>query len=199
MTNQELASRLSDWMDKITANTLALSFNQIIDVQLEQELDELNKKAQQQSLLDIGSQKQRQAILALISGLHIWNGSMDSSHKISQNLENKTGSYLHGLLHRMEPDYSNAKYWFRRAGGHPRGEQVQQGTLEILRDSNSDNSILFQSFSREKSWNPELLTDIIAATLKSPLNADEVTILEQIQAIELRLLMETVLRELDNS
>ena len=199
MTNQELASRLSDWMDKITANTLALSFNQIIDMQLEQELDELNKKAQQQSLLDIGSQKQRQAILALISGLYIWNGSMDNSHKILQDMENKTGSYLHGLLHRMEPDYSNAKYWFRMAGVHPRGEQVQQGTLEILRDSNSGNSILFQRFSREKSWNPELLTDIIAATLKSPLNADEVTILEQIQAIELRLLMETVLRELDNS
>jgi hypothetical protein len=44
---------------------------------------------------------------------------LEKSHLLSQNMSTKTGSYLHGIMHRREGDFSNAKYWFRNAGEHP--------------------------------------------------------------------------------
>lgn len=56
---------------------------------------------------------------ALRSALHLWNDSLERCHALAQELHDPTGSYLHGLMHRREPDYANAKYWFRRVGTHP--------------------------------------------------------------------------------
>jgi hypothetical protein len=51
-------------------------------------------------------------------------GDIERSHSISQNIENLEGSFLHGMMHRREGDFSNAKYWFRRVGNHPVIEQL---------------------------------------------------------------------------
>ena len=42
----------------------------------------------------------------------------DESHRVSQADDSSEGSFWHGIAHRREPDYSNAGYWFRRAGTH---------------------------------------------------------------------------------
>jgi hypothetical protein len=53
------------------------------------------------------------------AGLWLAFNFLDEAHSISQDIDTPTGSYWHGLLHRREPDYANAKYWFRRVGRHP--------------------------------------------------------------------------------
>ncbi len=54
----------------------------------------------------------------LKSAALLWHDHFDESHAISQHIESPEASWLHGILHRREPDYENARYWFRRVGQH---------------------------------------------------------------------------------
>jgi hypothetical protein len=45
--------------------------------------------------------------------------ALDESHAVSQQIEVAEGSFWHGVMHRREGDFGNAKYWFRRVGDHP--------------------------------------------------------------------------------
>lgn len=62
---------------------------------------------------DAGAARACEAALWLLAG------DLDRSHQISQSLESADGSFWHGVMHRREGDFQNAKYWFRRAGHHP--------------------------------------------------------------------------------
>ena len=46
----------------------------------------------------------------------LWHDHLDVAHGKVQELESRLGMHLHGIMHRREGDYGNAKYWFRRAG-----------------------------------------------------------------------------------
>ena len=39
---------------------------------------------------------------------------MEPAHRNVQEATRGLGAYIHGVLHRMEGDYWNAKYWFRQ-------------------------------------------------------------------------------------
>ena len=56
---------------------------------------------------------------ACFAGLWLYHDFLDEAHTISQDIPTATGSYWHGMMHRREPDASNAAYWFRRVGSHP--------------------------------------------------------------------------------
>lgn len=56
---------------------------------------------------------------AVLAALWLYHDFLDESHAISQEMHTPTGSLLHGMMHRREPDAWNSKYWFRRVGDHP--------------------------------------------------------------------------------
>jgi hypothetical protein len=68
----------------------------------------------------------------LKSALHLWNDNLGRAHEIAQEIETQTGSYLHGVMHRREPDYGNSKYWFRKVGPHPNFPAVREAALDLL-------------------------------------------------------------------
>ena len=66
----------------------------------------------------------RSMIACCRSALWLWFNYLDASHQVSQAIDTPTGSFWHGVVHRREPDYGNAKYWFRRVGDHVAYRQV---------------------------------------------------------------------------
>lgn len=66
---------------------------------------------------DFGDLSRSQRELCL-SGLWLLAGELDRSHDFSQSIDSAEGSFWHGIMHRREGDFGNAKYWFRRVGSH---------------------------------------------------------------------------------
>jgi hypothetical protein len=53
---------------------------------------------------------------ACLSGLWLLHNFLDPSHDISQDLKTPVGSHWHAIMHRLEGDFSNSKYWYGRVG-----------------------------------------------------------------------------------
>ena len=47
---------------------------------------------------------------------HLDKGDWDAAHKIVQSDDSATGCWVHGIVHVMEGDLDNARYWYGRAG-----------------------------------------------------------------------------------
>jgi hypothetical protein len=46
-------------------------------------------------------------------------GDWDKAHECIQADQSRAGAAVHAYLHRKEPDLSNARYWYNRAGRTP--------------------------------------------------------------------------------
>jgi hypothetical protein len=73
--------------------------------------------------------------------------AFDPAHRIFQDEKSDLGSYWHGMMHRREADFDNARYWFRRAGGQPFFAKLHRAA--------SEESALM---GRQASWDPYLFT-----------------------------------------
>ena len=47
---------------------------------------------------------------------HLDKGDWDAAHKIVQSDESAEGCWVHGIVHVVEGDLDNARYWYERAG-----------------------------------------------------------------------------------
>lgn len=56
---------------------------------------------------------------AVRAAVWLYVDDLDRSHTVSQSMPDATGAIWHGIMHRREGDFGNAKYWFRQAGSHP--------------------------------------------------------------------------------
>jgi hypothetical protein len=74
----------------------------------------------------------RGSATCLLAGLWLWHDFLDESHTLSQSIDTPAGCWWHAIMHRREGDFSNAKYWYRRASAHARLDRVGEGFESLI-------------------------------------------------------------------
>jgi len=70
--------------------------------------------------------------LALALG-HARAGAWDQAHHIVQEHdEDRVANWIHAVVHRVEGDLGNARYWYARCGGALREELSVQAELDEI-------------------------------------------------------------------
>ena len=62
------------------------------------------------------------------------DGQWDASHSIVQQYDSdRTASWIHAVLHKIEGDRSNSLYWYRRAGKTEFADHEPTAELRMIR------------------------------------------------------------------
>ena len=61
------------------------------------------------------------------------SGNWNEAHAIAQADPSDLGSWCHGIVHMLEPDESNARYWYRRANRAFSGMSAAKHEIQTLR------------------------------------------------------------------
>ena len=112
----------------------------------------------------------------VLAGLYLYFSCWKEAHEVAQELETPEGSYWHAMVHRQEPDASNAGYWFRHMGGHP--------IFPLLRARAEELGVAFGL-----TWDPLKFIDYCEAARKLPGSPEERKALE-VQRAEWQLLFD---------
>lgn len=146
---------------------------------------------------DIAALAESEADDAVKAGLHLWNESLDRSHTLSQSIEDRTGSYWHGIMHRMEPDYDNSRYWFHRVHDHPAFPLVLRavrdyaaGARALERVADEAVRSRLRELTASARWQPFLFIEAVERHMRGGgRDADTAAVLEDMQRLEIECLL----------
>jgi hypothetical protein len=116
------------------------------------------------------------AIRCARSLLFIAAGGLDQAHRIVQEISTNDGAYIHGMVHRIDDDFDNARYWFRRASGQPAGAEMYRRAAA--------GSVTVAS---HPIWDPFLVTDMVETSRTAGVTEE----LRAVLTIEFEVLLES--------
>jgi hypothetical protein len=120
---------------------------------------------------------------ALVRGaLFYATDAIHEAHTLFQEAKGDLGSYWHGMMHRREGDFDNARYWFRRAGVLPFFSEMHRAA--------SESSALM---ARQSNWDPYLFTGECEQARFG--DTDSLTTLAALQRVEFEVLFDYCWRQ----
>jgi hypothetical protein len=102
-------------------------------------------------------------------------GDLERAHRLVQEASNADGTYIHGMVHRIEGDFDNARYWFRRTAVHP-------VAAEIYRKAAANSP----KVAAHTTFDPIWVTDWVESSIKTGPDEELRTVL----AIEAEVMLE---------
>lgn len=110
----------------------------------------------------------------------LWHDHAEAAHGLVQDLEGSDAAWVHGIIHRREPDFSNARYWFHRVAGHPVLEPLADAAAPVL----AAHAALPHRLIREGRWDPFAFIDAVSAATRAGTARAELELLKELQRLE---------------
>jgi hypothetical protein len=141
--------------------------------------------------------------IALKAGLFQIHDYLDASHELSQSIEGQgrraDGDYWHAIMHRREPNYSNAKYWFRHVGSHPIFAALAEAVDGILSQAETASAqTARQKLLASGCWDPLVFVDFCQQCSRGQ-DPELTEIAKRIQWTEMQLLLEQTFHDATES
>lgn len=120
----------------------------------------------------------------------LYHDHWDAAHDLVGDLTDPDGAWIHGIAHRREPDYWNAKYWFRRCDMHPGFQRLYD---ELQRWVPGSDGEMIRRLTLQGSFDPFAFVDAVELSETQTQQGSSSEFLKRIQHAEFEALVQHLL------